>query len=89
MDNQSENQVKTVVAEKRGIRYLVPAVATSALVLSGQVMAEVGDDPLANLGTDAVATIKGGVPTLMLVGVAIIGVAAAIWVVRKVIGMIR
>lgn len=78
-----DNQQKTV-AQKRNFKTLVPAVATGAMVLSGSAFAEGGD-----LSTDAVAQISGGSTTLTAVGLAIIGVVAGIWVIRKVIGMIR
>lgn len=79
MDNQK--------LQTRGIRTLVPAIATGAMVLSGSAMAAEGD--LASLGTGAIETIKSASPTLIMVGLAVIGVAATIYVILRVKGMIR
>lgn len=81
MDNQK--------VQTRGIRTLVPAIATGAMVLSGSAMAAEGDADLASLGTGAIATIKSASPTLIMVGLAVIGVAATIYVILRVKGMIR
>jgi len=85
MDTKEQNlKTNSSVTSK----ILLPVVATSALALSGTAFAE-GTVDLTSLATDATTTISSGLPTLISVGIAIIGVAAGIWVVRKVIGMIR
>lgn len=64
---------------------LVPISLGSALVLaSGSVLAEGGD-----LATGATSAISASSGTLQTVGIAIIGVVAGIWVIKRVIGLIR
>jgi len=74
MQNQNQNKSK-----------VIPASLGSALVLaSGSALAEAGD-----LATGATDAISGSSGTLQTVGIAIIGVVAGIWVIKRVIGLIR
>ena len=57
----------------------------SALMVSaGSTFAVEGD-----LATGATSAISGGSSTLQTVGIAIIGVVAGVWVIKRVIGLIR
>ncbi|WP_245114265.1 hypothetical protein [Acinetobacter pittii] len=60
------------------------ATGTTALVLAGSVFAADGD-----LATGATSAISGGSSTLQTVGIAIIGVVAGVWVIKRVIALIR
>ena len=64
---------------------LLPAsgIVTALMVTAGSAFAE--DD----LATGATASISGGSTTLQTVGIAIIGVVAGVWVIKRVIGLIR
>lgn len=80
------------VAEKRGLRGLVPAVVTTAMVASGSAMANdpsSTDTALASLANGAKTTITNGLESLGVVGLAVIGVAAFIYVILRVKGLIR
>lgn len=59
-------------------------VATTALVATGSAFAVEGD-----LATGATSAISGGSSTLQTVGIAIIGVVAGVWVIKRVIALIR
>lgn len=64
---------------------LVPvSLGTALLVASGSVFAEAGD-----LAEGATAAISSSSGTLKTVGIAIVTVVAGIWVIRRVIGLIR
>lgn len=80
------------VTEKRGLRGLVPAVVTTAIVASGSAMAadetETGN-ALTALADGAKSTITNGLESLGVVGLAVIGVAAFIYVILRVKGLIR
>ena len=59
------------------------AVGTTALVAVGSAFAE-GD-----LATGATTAISGGSATLTTVGITIISVVAGVWVIKRVIALIR
>ncbi|MFT0696672.1 major capsid protein [Acinetobacter bereziniae] len=59
-------------------------VGTTALVAVGSAFAADGD-----LATGATTAISGGSSTLQTVGIAIIGVVAGVWVIKRVIALIR
>lgn len=59
------------------------ATGTTALVLASSAFAE-GD-----LATGATSAISSGSGTLQTVGITIIGVVASVWVIKRVIALIR
>lgn len=59
------------------------AVGTTALVLANSAFAE-GD-----LATGATTAISGATPTLTTVGIALITVLAGVWVIKRVMAMVR
>lgn len=60
------------------------ALGTTLMLAAGSVFAE-GED----LATGATTAISGGSGTLQTVGIAIIGVVAGVWVIKRVIALIR
>ena len=73
--------MKTQVQQKN--KALPVALGTALMVATGSAFAE-GD-----LATGATSAISGGSGTLQTVGIAIIGVVAGVWVIKRVIGLIR
>ncbi|HFD2143777.1 major capsid protein [Acinetobacter baumannii] len=65
------------------LKLLPVAATTAALALSSSAFAE-GD-----LATGATSAISGGSATLQTVGIAIITVVAGVWVIKRVIALIR
>lgn len=73
--------MKTQVKEKN--KAIPVALGTSLLLAAGSAFAE------GELETGAVTAISGGSGTLQTVGIAIIGVVAGVWVIKRVIALIR
>lgn len=73
--------MKTQVQQKN--KTLPVALGTALMVATGSAFAE-GD-----LATGATSAISGGSGTLQTVGIAIIGVVAGVWVIKRVIALIR
>ncbi|WP_333665517.1 major capsid protein [Acinetobacter guillouiae] len=73
--------MKTQVQQKN--KALPVALGTALMVATGSAFAE-GD-----LATGATSAISGGSGTLQTVGIAIIGVVAGVWVIKRVIALIR
>ena len=73
--------MKTQVQQKN--KTLPIALGTALMVATGSAFAE-GD-----LATGATSAISGGSGTLQTVGIAIIGVVAGVWVIKRVIALIR
>lgn len=73
--------MKTQVQQKN--KTLPVALGTALMVATGSAFAE-GD-----LATGAISAISGGSGTLQTVGIAIIGVVAGVWVIKRVIALIR
>ncbi|KAF1027935.1 MAG: hypothetical protein GAK29_00411 [Acinetobacter bereziniae] len=73
--------METQVKEKN--KALPVALGTALMVATGSAFAE-GD-----LATGATTAISGGSSTLQTVGIAIIGVVAGVWVIKRVIALIR
>ena len=73
--------MKTQVQQKN--KTLPIALCTALMVATGSAFAE-GD-----LATGATSAISGGSGTLQTVGIAIIGVVAGVWVIKRVIALIR
>lgn len=65
-------------------KVLPVALGTGLMVAAGSAFAEGGD-----LATGATTAISGGSSTLQTVGIAIIGVVAGVWVIKRVIALIR
>ncbi|OUY05513.1 hypothetical protein [Acinetobacter populi] len=61
------------------------AVGTTALVVAGSATASGGG----GLAEQATAAISGGTADLQTVGIAIIAVVAGVWVIKRVIALIR
>ena len=74
------SQLSTV---SKPMRLPALGVGTALIVSAGSAFAE-GD-----LATGATGAITGGSTTLQTVGIAIIGVVAGVWVIKRVIGLIR
>lgn len=73
--------MKTQVQQKN--KALPVGLGTALMVATGSAFAE-GD-----LATGATSAISGGSGTLQTVGIAIIGVVAGVWVIKRVIALIR
>ena len=73
--------MKTQVQQKN--KALPVALGAALMVATGSAFAE-GD-----LATGATSAISGGSGTLQTVGIAIIGVVAGVWVIKRVIALIR
>jgi len=73
--------MRTQVQQKN--KALPVALGTALMVATGSAFAE-GD-----LATGATSAISGGSGTLQTVGIAIIGVVAGVWVIKRVIALIR
>lgn len=73
--------MKTQVQQKN--KALPVGLGTALMVATGSAFAE-GD-----LATGATSAISGGSGTLQTVGIAIIGVVADVWVIKRVIALIR
>ena len=73
--------MQTQVQQKN--KALPVALGTALMVATGSAFAE-GD-----LATGATSAISGGSGTLQTVGIAIIGVVAGVWVIKRVIALIR
>lgn len=73
--------METQVQQKN--KALPVVLGTGLMVATSSAFAE-GD-----LATGAVGAISGGSATLQTVGIAIIGVVAGIWVIKRVIALIR
>lgn len=73
--------MKTQVQQKN--KALLVGLGTALMVATGSAFAE-GD-----LATGATSAISGGSGTLQTVGIAIIGVVAGVWVIKRVIALIR
>lgn len=73
--------MKTQVQQKN--KTLPVVLGTALMVATGSAFAE-GD-----LATGATSAISGGSGTLQTVGIAIIGVVAGVWVIKRVIALIR
>ncbi|WP_347454242.1 major capsid protein [Acinetobacter thermotolerans] len=73
--------MKTQVQQKN--KALPVALGTGLMVAAGSAFAE-GD-----LATGATTAISGGSGTLQTVGIAIISVLAGLWVIKRVIALIR
>lgn len=73
--------MKTQVQQKN--KTLPVGLGTALMVATGSAFAE-GD-----LATGATSAISGGSGTLQTVGIAIIGVVAGVWVIKRVIALIR
>lgn len=73
--------MKTQVQQKNMI--LPVSLGTALMVATGSAFAE-GD-----LATGATSAISSGSGTLQTVGIAIIGVVAGVWVIKRVIALIR
>ena len=73
--------MKTHVQQKNKV--LPVGLGTALMVATGSAFAE-GD-----LATGATSAISGGSGTLQTVGIAIIGVVAGVWVIKRVIALIR
>lgn len=74
--------METQVKEKN--KALPVALGTTLTLAAGSVFAADGD-----LATGATSAISGGSSTLQTVGIAIIGVVAGVWVIKRVIALIR
>ncbi|WP_202742051.1 major capsid protein [Acinetobacter calcoaceticus] len=73
--------METQVKEKNKA---LPVVLGSGLMVAASSVFAEGD-----LATGATTAISGGTATLQTVGIAIIGVVASVWVVKRVIALIR
>lgn len=73
--------MKTQVQQKN--KALPVGLGAALMVATGSAFAE-GD-----LATGATTAISGGTATLQTVGIAIIGVVAGVWVIKRVIALIR
>lgn len=74
-------RVETEIKSKKA---LPVALGTTLTLAAGSVFAADGD-----LATGATTAISGGSGTLQTVGIAIIGVVAGVWVIKRVIALIR
>lgn len=74
--------METQVKEKN--KALPVVLGTGLMVAAGSAFAE-GED----LATGATTAISGGSGTLQTVGIAIITVVAGVWVIKRVIALIR
>lgn len=74
--------METQVKQKN--KALPVALGTGLMVAAGSAFAEGG-----NLGADAVAAIKESSGTLQTVGVALVTIIAGIWVIKRVVALIR
>lgn len=72
-----------VETEIKSNKALPVVLGTGLMVAAGSAFAE-GD-----LATGATTAISGGSGTLQTVGIAIIGVVAGVWVIKRVIALIR
>lgn len=72
--------METQVKEKN--KTLPVALGTGLMVAAGSAFAE-------GLATDAKAAITAGTADLQTVGIAIISVVAGVWVIKRVIALIR
>lgn len=76
----SSVRVETEIKPKK---FLPVALGLGLMVATGSAFAE-GD-----LATGATSAISGGTATLQTVGIAIISVVAGVWVIKRVIALIR
>lgn len=75
--------VRVEIASKQN-KALPIALGTGLMLAAGSVFAAEED-----LATGATTAISGGSGTLQTVGIAIIGVVAGVWVIKRVIALIR
>lgn len=73
-----------VEIESKQSKALPAALGTALTLAAGSAFAADGD-----LATGATTAISGGSSTLQTVGIAIIGVVAGVWVIKRVIALIR
>ena len=69
---------------KQKSKMLPISLGTGLMVATGSAFADGAD-----LATGATTAISGGSSTLQTVGIAIIGVVAGVWVIKRVIALIR
>ncbi len=75
-------ELKNIDQKKKS--FVPSVVGTSLMLVAGSALAADGD-----LATGATTAISGGSGTLQTVGIAIIGVVAGVWVIKRVIALIR